>query len=150
MAQPIPPGQFSLPDLGPRSPDPGPEVSPSPSPVPSRPAGRMPPEGPTRGNGVSSWPGPAMAAAPVDVAEYLTALVGRGVGIATVRQSGHVLSPGLRPAVRRPVVRTAVLTCGRLSPRESLCKTIPHSLDSKFLMATGGRESRWLERAGVR
>ena len=39
-------------------------VSLRPSPVPSRPAGRIQPEGPTRGSGVSSWPGPAMPASP--------------------------------------------------------------------------------------
>ena len=39
-------------------------VSPRPSPVPSRPAGRMRPEGPTRGSGVSSPPGPTMPASP--------------------------------------------------------------------------------------
>ena len=43
--------------LRPRSPQPGPEVSPRLSPVPSRPAGRMRPERPTRGSSVSSWPG---------------------------------------------------------------------------------------------
>ena len=51
---------------------------------------------------------PWLPAAPVDIAEYLTALVARGAGLATVRQAGPVLSPGLRPAVRRPVLRTAV------------------------------------------
>ena len=39
-------------------------VSLRPSPVPSRPAGRIQPEGPTRGSGVSSWPGPTMSASP--------------------------------------------------------------------------------------
>ena len=39
-------------------------VSPRPSPVPSRPAGRMRPEGPTRGSGVSSPPRPTMPASP--------------------------------------------------------------------------------------
>ena len=50
---------------------------------------------------------PWLPAAPVDVAEFLAALVGRRVGLATVRHLGSVLSPGLRPAVRRPVARTA-------------------------------------------
>ena len=52
---------------------------------------------------------PWLPAAPVDVAEFLAALVGRRVGLATVRHLGSVLSPWLRPAVRRPVVRTGVL-----------------------------------------
>ena len=53
---------------------------------------------------------PWLSAAPVDIAEYLTALVGRGAGLAPVRQAGPVLSPGSRPVVRRPVVRTATST----------------------------------------
>ena len=53
---------------------------------------------------------PWLPAAPVDFAEYLTALMRRGAGITTVRQTGSVLSPGLRPAVRRPVLRTATST----------------------------------------
>ena len=51
---------------------------------------------------------PWLPSAPVDIAEYLTALVGRGAGLATVRQAGPVLSPGLRTPVRSPVVRTAI------------------------------------------
>ena len=39
---------------------------------------------------------PWLPAAPVDVAEFLAALVGRRVGLATVRHLGSVLSPGLR------------------------------------------------------
>ena len=78
--------------------------SPRPSPVPSRPAGRMRPEGPTRGSGVSfvAWAGdadvPRLPAAPADVAEYLTALVGRGVGIATVRQAVSAIGAAHRAA----------------------------------------------------
>ena len=89
MSQPVSPGQLSLLDLSPQSVPKVLSVA-----VPSRPAGRMRPEGPTRRSGVSSWPGPGdagvawMPAAPVDVAEYLTTLVGRGAGLATVRQAG--------------------------------------------------------------
>ena len=39
-------------------------VSLRPSQVPSRPAGRIQPEGPARGSGVCSWPGPAVPASP--------------------------------------------------------------------------------------
>ena len=52
-----------------------------------------------------AWAGnagvPWLPAAPADIAEYLTAPVGRGAGLATVRQAGSVLSPGLRPAVSK-------------------------------------------------
>ena len=92
MAQTVSPGQLSLLDLGPlilESPvgppradgSPFPRsrsrwsspwrttpgvraVSLRPSPVPSRPAGRIQPEGPARGSGVCSWPGPAVPASP--------------------------------------------------------------------------------------
>ena len=74
MAQPVSPGQLSRLGLGPsarsrhRRPSPRRSdrsvgaVSPRPSPAPSRPAGRMRPERPTRRSSVSSWPGPAMSA----------------------------------------------------------------------------------------
>ena len=48
---------------------------------------------------------PWLPAAPVDVTEYFTALMRWGAGITTVRQTGSVLSPWLRRAVRRPIVR---------------------------------------------
>ena len=50
---------------------------------------------------------PWLPAAPVDTAEYLTALVGEPVFPRCGRQGPSVLR--LRPAVRRPVVRTGVV-----------------------------------------
>ena len=67
---------LSLLGLGPLSPQPAPEVlsladpsgvravSPRPAAAPSRPTSRIRPEGPTRGSGVSSPPGPTMPASP--------------------------------------------------------------------------------------
>ena len=67
---------LSLLGLGPLSPQPAPEVlsladpsgvravSPRPAAAPSRPTSRIRPEGPTRGSGVSSLPGPTMTASP--------------------------------------------------------------------------------------
>ena len=48
----------------------------------------------------------------VGVAEYLTALVGRGAGIAVVRQAVSSHRVRTDPAVRRPVVRTAIWPSG--------------------------------------
>ena len=76
---------------------------------------------------------PWLPAAPVDIAEYLTALVARGAGLATVRQAGPVLSPGLRPVLRRPVVRTAFsafngpFRCASLCPGLPGCRDCSHS-----------------------
>ena len=103
---------------------PGPEVlSPAVAGVVSA-SRRMRPERPTRGSSVSSWPGPVQPAARGrrlhrwTSPEYLTALVGEPVFPRCGRR-GPVLSPGLRPAVRRPVVRTAVSTSG--PPAKASC-----------------------------
>ena len=53
-----------------------------------------PDHGPTRFARADDVGVPWLPAAPVDLAEYLTALMRRGAGITTVRQAGPVLSPG--------------------------------------------------------
>ena len=72
---------------------------------------------------------PWLPAAPVDTAEYLTALVGEPVFPRCGRRGPSVLR--LRPAVRRPVVRTAFsafngpFRCASLCPGLPVCRDFP-------------------------
>ena len=159
MAQPVSPGQLSLLDPGPLSPQPAPEVL-SPAVAGAISASRS--DATRRAYSGQwrqfvAWAGdagvPWLPAAPVDVAEYLTALVGRGVGIATVRQAVSAIGAAHRAAgadspTESEVVRLTMAGLSRQNRRPAV--QAPALLDDavETILATA-RSPRERDRRGM-